>query len=255
LRKAAMICLLLSALISCPSSSAAEGDVFRTGYVCFDLEGNERWSAETEITRSESGRKDVYTLTEKGKGYYSGFKDKVSWTAVLEFESNDRRVRPLRMEKRTFSEEGGPIALEIQEFDFTDERVTCIHEDLSGGTRREKAFRIKGDIANRLILGLYVQKFLENAIRRREIYMLSSEPRLYRIDIKVVGEEELDINGRERAAYKLCLDPDLGLFNMLKVVLPKAYAWHSAVPKFEWLKYVGLEGSVSSPKVEIRTLE
>ena len=230
-------------------------DRFRTGYVCFDLEGNKRWSAETEITRSGGDRQDVYTLTEKGKGYYSGFKGKVSWVAALEFESNENAVKPLRMERRTISEEGEPIALEVQEFDFVNKKVTCIYEDLVKGSKRKKIFKIKGDIANRLILGLYVQKFLENGKKKQTVYMLSGEPSLYKINIKVLDKEKININGREKPAYRLCLDPDLGLFNVLKVILPKAYVWHSAAPKFEWLKYVGLEGSVSSPKVEIRTLD
>ena len=38
-------------------------DVVKMGYVCRDMEGNQRWQANTEIRKKEG---DVYILTEKG---------------------------------------------------------------------------------------------------------------------------------------------------------------------------------------------
>jgi len=117
----------------------------------------------------------------------------------------------------------------------------------------EKTFKFKDDIVTRLILGLYIQKFLENGETEKTVELVSSEPQLYKVNIRITGEEKIDINGREKIAYKLCLDPDIGLLNIFKFFISKTYVWHSSVPDFEWLKYVGLENTISSPKVEIRT--
>lgn len=252
MRKTGIIILFLL-LISSFSNAEVREDRFATSYTCFDLKGNERWKAATEITHSSDKGEDVYTLIEKGEGYFSGFKGKISWTAKLEFISTKDTVRPLGMEKQIFDEDGKVIARQKQEFDFTNKKTTCSYENLVTKRKTAKVFKFKGDIVNRLILGLYVQKFLENGKREQTVSILSDEPCLYKVNIKVIGEEEIKCNGREKIAYKLSLDPDIGLLNIFKVILPKAYVWHSAAPHFEWLKYVGLENSICSPRVEIRT--
>ena len=62
------------------------------------------------------------------------------------------------------------------------------------------------------------------------------------------------VHGQAVTAYRLCVDPCLGPLNFVKVFLPKAYAWHSAGPKYEWLRYAGLEGGINSSKVEVTVL-
>ena len=46
----------------------ASDDVYRTGYIGFDLKGKMRWRASTEIMRSPDGKENSYILTEKGEG-------------------------------------------------------------------------------------------------------------------------------------------------------------------------------------------
>lgn len=250
MRKAGIIILFLLSLSPFASAEVKEHK-FVTNYTCSDLKGNERWKGETEISHTD--KKDIYLLTERGKGYFSGFKDRISWTAKLKFLSTEDTIKPLKMEKQIFNQGGKLIVRQTQKFDFTTKKTTYRYENLATKRKVEKVFRFKGDIVNRLILGLYVQKFLKNGKREQIVFILSDEPRLYRANIKVIGEEEIKCNGRKKIAYKLCLDPDLGLLNIFKFVLPKIYVWHSATPHYEWLKYVGLESNISSPKVEIRT--
>ena len=66
-----------------------------------------------------------------------------------------------------------------------------------------------------------------------------------------MGKETIEVNGRKIVAYRLCVDPELGALNFIKPFFPKSYIWNSAVPKYEWLRYVGLEGGINSEKVEI----
>ena len=71
----------------------------------------------------------------------------------------------------------------------------------------------------------------------------------------MVGEEEIDISGEKQKALKICLDPQLGLFNFMKVFIPRAYMWYSAGGDFKWLQYKGLEDNLSSPVVEIKKIK
>jgi len=250
MRKIGIIILFLLSLSSFSNAEVKENK-FVTNYTCFDLKGNERWKGETEISHTD--KKDIYLLTERGKGHFSGFKDRISWTAKLIFLSTEDTIKPLKMEKQTFNQEGKLIVRQTQKFDFTDKKATYCYENLVTKRKMEKVFRFKGDVVNRLILGLYVQKFLKNGEREQTVSILSDEPRLYRTNIKVIGKEEIECNGRKKMAYKLCLDPDIGLLSIFKFVLPKVHIWHSATPHYEWLKYVGLESNIASPKVEVET--
>lgn len=250
MKKAGIIILFLLSVSSFTWAEVKENK-FVTNYTCFDLRGNERWKGETEISHTD--KKDIYLLTERGKGHFSGFKDRISWTAKLIFLSTEDTIKPLKMEKQTFNQEGKLIVRQTQKFDFTNRKAIYRYENLITKRKMEKVFRFKGDIVSRLVLGLYVQKFLKNGEREQTVSILSDGPSLYRVRIKVIGEEKIECNGRKKMAYKLCLDPDMGLLNIFKFVLPKVYTYHSVTPHYEWLKYIGLESNIASPKVEIRT--
>ena len=250
MRKVGIIILFLLSLSFFANADVKE-NIFVTNYTCSDLKGNERWKGETQISHTD--KKDIYLLTERGKGRFSGFKDRISWTATLRFLSTEDIIKPLKMEKQIFNQGGKLITRQTQNFDFANRKATYCYENLITKRKMEKVFRFKGDIVNRLILGLYIQKFLKNGEREQTVSILSDEPRLYRANIKVIGEEEIECNGRKKMAYKLSLDPDIGLLNIFKFVLPKVYTYHSVTPDYEWLKYVGLESNIASPKVEIET--
>jgi len=98
-----------------------------------------------------------------------------------------------------------------------------------------------------------VQKLLSNGIMEKRVDLLTAEPSLLVVDIKLINEEVVDIHNKELPAYKICLDPNLGLFSIFKVFLPKAYTWHLAEGDFAWLKYKGPESSPTSIKILIET--
>jgi len=220
--------------------------------VCRDLEGNPRWEATAKIRHKQG---DVYNIIETAKGRYFGFENEISWLAEMDFEETEDTVRPLRMKRSFFDENGKLIEFFEQEFSFGDNVVTCIHENLTKNTSIKKKFKFTKDIINRLLLGVYVKKFIDEGQVSKSIQLVSPEPGFYNLELRLVNTEEIKINGRNIKAYKLCLDPQLGLLNFVKLFLPKAYVWHSAEPVFEWLKYEGVENSVNSPEVEITKLD
>ena len=235
------------------SSARADTEIlYKTSYICRDLSGKPRWRAEYEIRRE--GDKS-YSIIEKGRGYYSGFEGNISWVEEAGIEAVGDTIRPLWMKKRIFDENGKAIAVREQMFDFDNNTVTCTHDDLIKNTSSGKKFKFKGNIINRLMQGLYVQRFIENGKTSERVEFISPEPALYTLDLRLLGAEEIKIDGRRIKAYKLLLDPVLGVFNFVKVFLPEARVWHSARPKFEWLKYEGVESSVKSPRVVITTLD
>ena len=230
-------------------------EVFRSRYAGYDLKGDKRWQASFMIETVPQNGKDVYVLTEKGQGRYSGFSDEVSWEERLRVENNFQDMRPLSGEKKIFDQDGKLIMEIFQMFDFQKRKAVFRRQDFQKGTKQENIynFKFKGDIVSRLLLGLYVRRFLQEGKRKKTFFLLTSEPHLYKFTARVVREENILIDGETRKAYKILLDPHLGLFGFLKVIFPKVYIWHLAEPDYRWLKYYGIEESLASPKVEIIT--
>lgn len=247
----ALIILLL--LLPVSLSLGDDEGIFSTSYICTDSEGADRWTATSDIEHSQGDADNIFVLTEYGEGIYSGFKDEISWVSELRFESTEDLVKPIRYQKRVFNDMKELLAVETQEFDYVNKKVLCVNNDLTEKKKITKEFDFRFDVVNRLILCLYVQKFLEKGIMEKRVDLLSSEPNIYSVVIKVIDEEIIDLDGEELRSYKLCLDPNLGLLSIFKIFLPKAYIWHLARADFAWLRYEGPESNPTSIKVVIET--
>lgn len=247
--KRLLLCLLCFSYIALASSIlfAAE-EAVNMSYMCRDLKGAGRWRAEADIKNIGPG---IYIMTEKAQGVYSSFKGQISWVAEMKFERTEERVRPISLDKRVFDAKGNMIRRERQEFDLAGNTGICTHEEPARNISRTRKFKFDKDVVTRLSLGLYAQKFLENGKTSEKLQMVSEEPNVYNIELRRMRKETLEVNGRKIAAYRLCIDPGLGALNFVKVFLPKSYAWHSTLPKYEWLGYAGLEGGINSEKVEV----
>ena len=237
-------------IIPCSFAQAAE-DRLRTNYSCYDENGNSRWQATAEIVPDHDKEEGFYILTEKGEGYYTGFKDKIVWFTTMEFLHTEDMIRPLNVTKHIFDEDEKEIAVETQSFDFKNKKAVYSYKDLLNNKKREKKFDFKDEIVNRLILCLYVQNFLADGLKEKRVQLLTTDPQIYKLNIKVIAKEEITLDGSKIDAYKICVDPDVGFLNMFKGLFPKAYLWHKADGDFTWLEYLGPETSPSSKKVKI----
>ncbi len=240
--------LCLSSPVWAASALFAAEEAVSMSYVCRDLKGTDRWRATSEIINISPG---VYLMTEKARGFHSSFNEWVSWVAELKFEQSKRGVRPISLVKRVFDVSGRMIRRETQIFNLADNTATCTHEEPLRNISRTRKFKFYGDVVTRLSLGLYARKFLESGKTSEKLQMVSEEPNVYNVELKRIGKEVIEVSGRKIAAYKLCVDPQLGVLNFAKAFFPKSYAWHSVRPDYEWLKYAGLEGGINSEKVEV----
>ncbi|MDD5173465.1 MAG: hypothetical protein WC482_04195 [Candidatus Omnitrophota bacterium] len=240
--------IMIFSSLACRGALFADEEVVSMNYVCRDLKGAVRWRANSEIKNISPG---IYIMTEKAQGVYSSFKGQVSWVAEMKFERTEDNIRPISLDKRVFDAGGNVIRHERQEFDLAANTGICTHKEPARNISRTRKFKFNRDVVTRLSLGLYAQKFLESGKTSERLQMVSEEPQLYNIELKRMGRETIGLNGRKVAAYRLCVDPRLGVLNFVKVFLPRSYAWHSAVPEYEWLGYAGLEGGINSEKVEV----
>jgi hypothetical protein len=106
-----------------------------------------------------------------------------------------------------------------------------------------------------MLTGVTVRSMLEAGEKQRTVNIVNEEPAIYSITIRVAGRERIKVNGEERDAFKVCIDPNIGLLSPAKAFIPKNYSWYSCEPPYKWLKFKGLETSIKSPVVEMTALD
>ncbi|MDD5681349.1 MAG: hypothetical protein PHI59_08950 [Candidatus Omnitrophica bacterium] len=246
--KKPLMCLLCILFLACTSVALGAEETVNINYVASDMKGTSRWRAESQIKNITPG---IYLMTEKAQGIYSSFDGFVSWIAELKFKRTENNIRPISLDKRVFDSDGKMIRREKQEFDLANNIGVCSHEEFDKNIYRSKKFRFNKNVITRLSLALYAQKFLESGKMSEALQMVSEEPNVYNIELTRAGKEIVEVNGQKIEAYRLCIDPELGMFNFVKAFLPKSYGWCSVEPKYEWIGYTGLEGGINSEKVKI----
>ncbi len=251
MKRSIPLSVLLFFIVCClPPAQAV--DLYKTKYKCLDSKGNERWRATTEVVFTvDEILFDIFELIEEGSGSYGGFAEEISWKTNLEFREEKDSVKPVKMEKQIFDKSGKLIVRDFQEFDFSKNTVIFKRENLVTGKKEEKTFTFEGDIVNRPLLAVYIQKFLVKGETQKSVNMITDKPRLYRMNLTMEGEEKIEIDGQSVKAYKVQIAPNLGVFDVFRAILPKMHMWYLANSRFDWLKYAGPESTIGSPKVVI----
>lgn len=243
-----IILLVVGLILSLSVSAEAVDQDVVSKYVCKDIKGNMRWHA--TITRTNKGN-NLFLLTNEGEGTYYGFKEPVKWKALAEILDDGDTIVPIRSINTFMSKDGKAVFEASQEYSSDKSEVTYVKKWLDSGREVRKILKYKGDAVNEFTLGLYVERLLKKGERKKTFYLVSNDPSIYKMSATIVAEEDIAINGSIYKAYKIHLDPDVGIFG---VFAPETYAWHLARPNFDWLKYRGVEDTINSPVVEMETL-
>ena len=247
---------ILAVIFMLAASAALYADEGKAGfsrYQCVDLKGKRLWESAVTIAPAK-GEKDSYLIVEEGKGQYHGFDGITSRRYEMRFMENKECLTPVSMNEKVFSESGKLVLESTQRFYPARKEVECEVKDLLSGKEKKETLKYKGDIINGMIMGTYIERFLAAGEKKRTVYILSDDAELYRVTLKVINKEEVTVNGKTREAYKISIDPEIGLLSPMKMFITKNYEWYSCEPPYEWLKFKGLESSINSPVVEMTPL-
>ncbi|MFA6356560.1 MAG: hypothetical protein WCY23_05570 [Candidatus Omnitrophota bacterium] len=253
MKKALVIASVILSFASALEAGEAPQSI-TTRHKCSDTKGRILWEAAVTIT-PVAGENGAYMLLEEGKGQYFGFEGETSCRSEMKFTSDKDGIRPAWMKRTVLSGAGNALLEESQDFGRGGDTVRCVIRDPVKNSEKNLSFNYKGGAINKLLTGLYIRAMLEAGERQRTVNIVNDEPAMYRLTMKVVGREMIKVNGSEHEAFKVCIDPNIGLLSPAKVFIPKNYSWFSCEPPHRWLKFKGLETSISSPVVEITTMD
>jgi hypothetical protein len=235
--------LFLTDLIAAPATVPED----RGTIVVSAKGGGRRWSANwTMEPASQQGMKAV-RFTEQGKGRISPFEEEVQWSleALWSAESG---FRPLSSEKNVSKPDGTLLMTEKKQFDPGKNQVR-FERRFSDGRMETKTLSVPADtLAVEGIAGIL--RFLPfDRGKSHSAHLLSNEPRVYDVTFELRGTERVRTPAGEFEAYRVEMVPHLGLLNVVRPFLPKAFFWFNAAAPHFWVRYEGPENGPGTPEI------
>jgi len=202
--------------------------------------------------RTDSKTKEVSQVV-MGSGEERSFKN-ARYLKKSTLIEQDGLLRPVRSNAVYYNKKDQPIGGYEITYNYDDKIVTYVEYGEEKKETLRKAFEIQGPICDAQNLPLFLSRFLilhENLVYEH-FYLLSVEPRLYKVQLYYRGKEDIEINGKKVPARKLQLIGDMGPVTELAAkFLPKTFIWLTPKPPYQWLKYEGLENGPDSANVVV----
>jgi len=196
-----------------------------------------------------------YKFTQKGSGDYDKYKD-VFWEVEAEIKEKEGFLYPAYTIHTIKDKKNNDIIVRYEKrYDYKKKRVYYLAANNEGKVLKKKVFPIKGKTVDDFTMVYFLRSFISHLGEKgyRSFYLLTSEPRLYKIDIKVIGKENIKLPIGEREAIKIRIVPNLGLLTgIAKALVPPTYLWFEKEVPHIWLKYEGLESGLGSALVILR---
>ena len=217
--------------------------------VAIDRAKNDRHAAINCKTEEDQGQ---FTMVERGEGS-SGKYTNIRWEARTIFTLNNGLMQITQSVKQVFNKDGELLETVTKEFDLNAHTAVYRKTAEDGELITERTYPIEGPIVDDINLVHFIRGIYSDGDKRKfeSFYLLSNEPKLYKVNTKFIGQETLSLPGGEYEAMKLQLMADLGALTEIaaKVVTP-TYVWVSKDHPHHWLQYEGLESGRYSTKVK-----
>ena len=206
----------------------------------------------SELTyRFERTESQVFELYRSGRGKCDKYQN-ITWDTTAQLQEKEGFLYLLNSSCTAKDSQGTTIMRYDKEFDYDKKRITWRQRDAAGNIRKEARFPIKGRTTDDVTLMYFLKTYVANraAPGYQTYYFLSNEPKLYKVNIKVIGTETINLPVGIKKAIKLKLTGDMGIIDdILDKYVPHTYVWYEDVPPYDWLQYEGLETSMQSANV------
>ncbi len=242
--------LILIFTLSCTSYAEDYREARNGSYV---LKGTSdlRSNFSSLVKRFSRNGKIFYKYTEQGKGDYDKYLN-ITWDIASEMEEKEDLVY-LIYSNRIIRDEDNKVLIKYEKrFDYDKGKIYYASSDSKGNIIKKTTFPIKGYTTDDATMSYFLKTFVahRNDKRYRRFYLISNEPSLYNITIKVIGAEVLELPSGKVKAIKLRLIPNFGILTGLTgALIPPTYVWYSENPPYILLQYEGLEAGLGTSHI------
>ena len=254
LKKILIICFLYIPSQACAEEiSKAFMRVYEDGSIVYiDKETAFQRSRSTFSTkRITENDRIIYKYTAHGEGDYDEYKNVTFYIEAL-VEEKDGLLYPIYSFNSIKNKDGGLVARYEKKFDYAKQKIYYIISDPKEIAVKKAVFPMKGLTVDGPTMIHFLKTF---AAHRGEssyktFYLISEKAQLYRINIKDMGIETLELPAGKIRAIKLRLVPELGLLTgVAKSLIPPTFVWYTEREPYEWLRYEGLETGIGSTHI------
>jgi hypothetical protein len=199
---------------------------------------------------------NAWILNSRGEGRFHIY-DNVNWQSTTELLVQDGHLLPVLAQWDIY-QKNNLVERWTHSYDFLKGKIKFSLTMPLEGVHKNFVFPIKGLTTDYTSLALFLEAVVPavNSDQQYSFYLLTSEPRLYRVNMKYIKEEELRLPSGARQAIKFRLVADMGfLDDMLDRFVSPTFIWYDAAPPHHWLKYQGMETGEGSTVIEAEVVE
>ena len=245
---------LISILIATPAMATQYSPLFMPSEQMMDVVSSvnrrDDWYADNKITiKRLSEQPDHFRITVLGEGSYGSYQN-VHWEKKAILKEDDY-VKTLNSQMMIYDHAGQEVAVYRNAYDYVKNVATVVHTE-KGKLVREETFSFKGFVCDDVSLVHFLKSYVAHADEKElpDFYLLSNEPKMYRVKVKKVKEETLNLASGKTEAIKLQLMADLGpLTELAATIIPATYVWYETKPPYRWLQYEGLDAGRHSENI------
>lgn len=209
--------------------------------------GEDLWQSEISVSKIKHEGKNFLYIREEGAGIYGKDKKYKTWVSEAYYSMKNGQPVPYQTSLVYKDREGEVLSMVSKVYDPKSEKVVVTID----GSEKELDF--KADLIDKEILGTALQNYPFDEKRDVKFHLLTNEPTMYKITVKYIGLDTVELGGEKVECHKLQMIPDLGLLNMLGAFVPKTYFWYRTSAPYEYVKYEGLESGLGTPYIVLET--
>lgn len=192
-----------------------------------------------------------YVITQKGTGAIDEFSS-ASWTTRSWCRLSEGFLQTHTSETEIFDESGQPLKKYQKKYDYQDKIIIWSVEEFPSGKTTRKAFPLKGQTCDNTTLIFFVHSFIPHEHHRNQqaFYLLTDEPKMYKVNLRFLKKEKIQLSRKIWEALKIKLTADLGILDdVLDQFVKPTYIWYEAQHPYRWLQYQGFEKGAHSPYI------
>ncbi len=236
-----------AAILGCSYAAALKTLPIETGadkIIAYEKStGNVRWQSTLTTTKTNfNGKPFIYT-EEQGKGRYGKDNSYKTWITRGYYQIGSDALTPYEVKLEMKDAAGNPAFMLDKSYNYAEKKVVC---DVNGA---EKTFDLNPNTLDRDIMGRLLPNFPFESGEDTKFYLITHEPALYSITMKLRGKETITVKGKEVECYKLELIPDLGALGFVGAFVPKNYFWYTVSKPHRFMRYEGLESGIGTPVI------
>ena len=145
------------------------------------------------------------------------------------------------------SKEGNPFLVSRADFDWKKGEASFEFTNFEKAQEEKKTVKLSPDTVLVQDLTIYTQNMLIKGEKERTVRAIVPTGTSFNMKIRAIDEpEEINVQGKKRACYRVEMKPDLGLISLL---IPNVNYWFSADKPYDFLRYEGLQSGPGSPDI------